>query len=88
VATGLLVRIIQKPFRRGQVGGTEPFGKPAIVRLQDCPRVVEAAMTTQQAGEARRSPQLSGQSLLLARLIERPPEEVLCRFRGCGRALQ
>ena len=81
-------QLIQKLFRRDQIGGAETLRKAVVDRLEAGDGVGGAALIAQQAGEARRGAQLPGQRLLPARPIERLPEEILRRFRGCRSALQ
>jgi hypothetical protein len=79
--------LIQKLFRRDQIGGAETFGEALVDRLEAGHGVGAAALMVQQPGEARGRAQLPSQHLLTRR-IKRLPEEILRRFRGCRRALQ
>src|SRR5216683_192767 len=85
LATGV-AQPIQKLFRRDQIGGAETFRKPSVNRLKARDGVRRVALIAQQTGEARGRAQLPGQCLLLARFIERLPEEALRSFGSCGRA--
>src|SRR5436305_8313341 len=79
---------IEKDLCRFEIGRFEPFGKPAIDRLEGCQGVGGTALLAQQPGKARGGAQFEGKHTLPTHPVERLPEEMLGRRRGCGRALQ
>jgi len=87
-ATPTAAQLVEKLFRRNQIGGAETLRKAVIGRPEAGGAVGGAALTPQPAGEARRSAQLPRQGLLPARRIERLPEERLHRFLDCRSAMQ
>src|SRR5437667_343441 len=74
-------RLIQKLFRRDQIGGGETLRKAVVDGLKAGDGIGGSALFAQQPGKARRGAQLAGQRLLLPRPIQRLPEEVLRRLR-------
>src|SRR6266851_6332937 len=82
LSTTGVAQLIQQLFGRDQIGSPETLRKAVVDWLKAGDGVGGAALTAQQAGEARRSAQLPGQCFLPARLVERLPEEVLRCFRG------
>jgi hypothetical protein len=66
-----IAHLLQKLFRRKQIGGAKSLGEAAINRRQEIARLTDAVPVTQQAGEARSSAEFPGQRTLSARPVER-----------------
>jgi len=81
-------QLVQKPFRRDQIGGAETLRKAIVDRMKAGAGIRGAALIAQQAGEACRGAQLPRQRPSPARLMDRLLEVVLRCFRGAGRAMQ
>src|SRR5216684_9390387 len=75
LSTTGVAQLIQQLFGRDQIGSPETLGKAAVDWLKAGDGVGRAALTAQQAGEARRRPQFPGQGALLLRDGEGLPEQ-------------
>src|SRR5713226_5529055 len=70
-----VAQLIQQLFGRDQIGSPETLRKAVVDWLKAGDGVGGAALTAQQAGEARRRPQFPGQGALLLRDGEGLPEQ-------------
>src|SRR5882762_6718196 len=73
---------VEQGFRADEIGSSEPLGEPLVDGRQEASRRAPAPLSVPEPGEARRCPQLPGESVLTLRPVDGLPEELLGRRSG------
>lgn len=85
---GRLSEVADRCPRHPKIGGIEALGEAAVDRGKKFPGRISPALLMPQPGEARRNPQLQGQYPLPPCSVQRPVEELFCRWGGVRTSLQ